>query len=166
MEIKKEIRILGIDDSYFEKNQEKVLVIGVIFRGGLFIDGLLSTYVEVDGLDATEKLITMINNSRHKKQLKVIMLDGITLAGFNLVDIKELNKKTGLPIIVINRKLPDLKKVEIALKSFTDYEKRIKIVENAGSLKKFKKNLLPICGVKRRNCRKNYRYFNNKKFYT
>jgi len=146
--MKKEIRILGVDDGYFERGQKEVLVVCTVFRGGLFLDGLLSTYVEIDGLNATEKLINLIKNSRHKKQLKVIMLDGITLGGFNLVDIKEVFEKTELPVIVINRKFPDIEKVKIALRKFSDFERRLKIIENAGPIKKYKRIYYQSIGFK------------------
>lgn len=134
--VKEEIRVLGFDDSAFEKKSKCLVpVVGVIFRGGKFLDGVLKTEVMVDGLDATEKIIKVINSSRHKEQLKVVMFDGITMAGFNLVDIKEVNKKTSLPVIVINRKMPDLEKVKNALKNFEDFEERWKIVLNAGEIK-------------------------------
>jgi len=108
--LKSEIRILGFDDGAFiPKSKASVPVIGVIFRGGKFLDGALKTEVKVDGKDATEKIIKLINSTRHKKQLKVIMFDGITLGGFNVVDIKDIYEKTGLPLIVINRKIPNLK---------------------------------------------------------
>ncbi|MEM5875487.1 MAG: DUF99 family protein [Candidatus Aenigmatarchaeota archaeon] len=135
--IKKEIRILGIDDGPFDRNRKTVLVVGVIFRGGEFLDGLLSTKVKVDGLDATKKLTEMINKSGHKKQLKVIMLDGLTVGGFNVVDVEVLNKKTGLPVIVINRKYPDLKSIKSALiKHFDDWNIRWSIILKAGKIKK------------------------------
>jgi len=145
LKVKEEVRILGIDDGPFKRNQKKVLVVGVIFRGGEFLDGLLSTKVTVDGLDATEKLYKLINKSRHKKQLKVIMLDGLTLGGFNVVDVKELNEKTNLPIIIINRKYPDLKNIKEALKKhFEDYEARWKIILKAGKIKKMNINNFSI----------------------
>ena len=134
--VKKEIRIVGFDDGAFTPRSDALVpVIGTIFRGGLYLDGLLRTDVKVDGNEATEKLVKLINSTRHKKQLKVLMLDGITLAGFNIVDIKELNERTGIPVIVINRKLPDLEKVRRALKRFDDFEERWKAVENAGEIK-------------------------------
>ncbi|MGC8993233.1 MAG: DUF99 family protein [Candidatus Aenigmatarchaeota archaeon] len=137
--IKEEIRILGIDDGPFEKNEDKVIVVGVVFRGGEFIDGLLRTYVKIDGLDSTEKLAEMINSSRHKRQLKIIMLDGITLGGFNIIDVKKLFSLTKLPILVINRKMPDLKSIKMALeKNFEDFEKRWKMILNAGKIKEIK----------------------------
>lgn len=134
--LKSEIRILGFDDGAFTaRSKELVPVIGVIFRGGKFLDGALKTEVAVDGNDATEKIAKLINTSRHKQQLKVIMFDGITLAGFNVVDVKKLSEQTGLPIIVINRKRPDLKKVKNALTNFDDSEARWQAIEDAGEIK-------------------------------
>jgi endonuclease V-like protein UPF0215 family len=134
--LKSEIRILGFDDGAFTaKSNQLVPVIGVIYRGGKILDGALKTEVLVDGSEATDKIVKLINSSRHKQQLKVIMFDGITLAGFNMVDVKEVHEKTNIPVIVINRKRPDLKKVKDALKNFVDFENRWKAVENAGEIK-------------------------------
>jgi len=134
--LKSEIRILGFDDGAFTpRSKEKVPVIGVIFRGGKFLDGALKTEVSVDGRDATDNIITLVNSTRHKPQLRVMMFDGVTLAGFNVLDIKKIYEKTKLPVIVINRKIPDLKKVERALKNFEDFEERWGAIVNAGKIK-------------------------------
>jgi len=139
VQIKEEVRIVGFDDAPFEKNKKGFIpIVGVVYRGGKIFDGMLFTKVKVDGNDATEKIAEIVNSSRHKKQLKVIMLDGITVGGFNLIDLKELNKKTGLAIIAINRKLPDIKRVRAALKNFENFKERWKIVKNAGKIRKVK----------------------------
>lgn len=137
--MKREIRILGFDDGAFEfKSAGKTVpVIGVIYRGGNFIDGMLQTHITIDGMDATDKLIERIESTRHRQQLKVIMLDGITLGGFNIVDIRKLHKGTGLPIIVVNRKIPDLKAVRKALKRFGDFKERWQAIKNAGEIKTY-----------------------------
>jgi hypothetical protein len=137
--LKSEIRILGIDDGPFKsRSKGKVLVIGVVYRGGHYPDGFLRTYVEIDGLDATQKIVKLINSSRHKQQLKVIMFDGITLGGFNIIDIKRVHKETNLPAVIINRKLPNLKDVKNALRNFDDFKVRWKMIKNAGKIKNFK----------------------------
>ena len=41
----------------------------------------------------------MIKNSRHHNQLRVIMLDGITYGGFNVVDIEEPTEKQGFRLL-------------------------------------------------------------------
>jgi endonuclease V-like protein UPF0215 family len=133
MRIKKEIRILGIDDSNFTKKDKKVLVVGALLRGGFWIDGVVSTYVERDGLDATEKIANMIIKARYK-DLRVIMLKGITLAGFNIIDIEKLFHETKLPVVVIMRKIPDFNSIEKALTNLNDKEKRLSIIKNAGQI--------------------------------
>lgn len=115
MEVKKEFRIIGIDDGHFVKGDEKVLIVGTIFRGGQWMDGVVSTEVDVDGRDATEKLIKLVKGTKHSSQLKCIMLNGIAIGGFNVVDIQDLNRKTKLPVIVVIRKIPDFKKIKRAL---------------------------------------------------
>ena len=123
--VKPEIRIIAWDDCAFSFTQQSVRIVGAIFRGGSFLDGLLSARIEKDGLDATQKIADSILKSRHYEQLSVIMLDGITFAGFNMVDIKELYRKTKLPVIVLQRKKPDMKKFLSALKIFKDCKKKV-----------------------------------------
>jgi endonuclease V-like protein UPF0215 family len=132
--IKKEIRIIAWDDCAFRFSQKRVLIVGAVFRGGSFLDGLLSTRIGKDGLDATDKIAESILKSRHYDQLSLIMLDGITLAGFNLVDLKKLYRRTKLPVIAVQRKKPDIKKFKSTMKIFKDYRKRLGIVNSAGRL--------------------------------
>lgn len=135
--VKKEIRVLGIDDGPFSKSEKDCMIVGTVFRGGNYIDGLVSSKAEVDGKDSTEKIIGMTNKTRHYEQLNCIMLDGIAVAGFNVIDINELSKKTKLPVIVIIRKLPNLKKIYSALKSFLnkkEAEKRMLLIRKAGKI--------------------------------
>jgi hypothetical protein len=131
--IKQEIRILGIDDAPFPSHTKNdVMLIGTIFRGGTWLDGVLRTYIAGDGEDSTSKIIKMVNETRHKDQIGVIMLDGITFGGFNVVNIKEIFHQTGIPVIVIMRKFPDFEKIKKALMRFEDHERRWSFVLNAG----------------------------------
>ena len=114
--MKKEIRIIGIDDAPFDKfKRGEVLVVATIFRGGSWLDGILSTKVRVDGSNSTSRLIEMINKCKFKPQLQAIILDGIALGGFNVIDIEKLNKKTKIPVIVVIRRMPDFKKIKETL---------------------------------------------------
>ena len=114
--IKEEVRILGLDDGHFDfRKDKKALVVGVVFRGGRFLDGILRTEVSVDGTDSTRKIIRLVNGSKFK-DIRVIMLDGLGFAGFNLVDIDKLFEKTGLPVIVVVRRMPDFAAIEDAIK--------------------------------------------------
>ena len=135
--IKQEIRILGVDDSPFPSHTtEKVMLVGTVFRAGNWLDGVLSTHIYGDGTDATEKISKMVTNSRNLGQLGVIMLDGITFGGFNLVNVRQIFESTGLPVIVIMRKIPNFEHIKKALKRFDDWEDRWANVLEAGEVYK------------------------------
>ncbi len=129
--VKKEIRIIGWDDEALGR-KKYISVVGAITRGGGRLDGVLTTKIERDGTDATEKISKSVLSSRQYDQLRVIMLDGITFGGFNIVDIKELYKKTKIPVVVIQRKLPNMKLFLKAIKNLSNYKERVKAVKNAG----------------------------------
>lgn len=134
-EVKPEIRVLGIDDGVFTPHSEELVdVVGVVFRGGYWLDGFMHTRVQVDGMDATERLRQMIMGSPHYQQLRVIMLNGVTLAGFNIVDIAELHKKTKLPVIAVTRDNPDFEDIRKALRHLPQMEERWKTMEKAGRI--------------------------------
>ena len=133
--IKPEIRVLGVDDGKFTPHsKDPVLVVGVVFRGGYWLDGIIHTFLTVDEFDATAKIAEMIICSPHYKQLRVIMLNGITFAGFNIVDIKSLNVQTKIPVITVIQKKPNLAKIHQALTNLPNSEDRWKAIINAGEI--------------------------------
>lgn len=133
--IKPEIRVLGVDDGVFTPHVKGFApIVGVVFRGGYWLDGVMHTKVEVDGFDATEKIASMIINSPHYKQLRVIMLNGITFAGFNVVNIKELNSETKLPVIAVTREKPNFTEIREAIKNLLESEERWKTMKSAGKM--------------------------------
>lgn len=145
--MKKEIRVIGIDDSAFDKFSEiNVLVVGVVMRGGAFVDGILSTKIEIDGDDATSKLIEIINKSKFKTQLRCIFLDGIALGGFNVIDIIDLHNKTNIPVVTIIRKYPDFNKIKETLVRI-EMKDKIKLIENAGEPVKTGKIFAQMAGI-------------------
>jgi len=130
--IKKEIRILGIDDAPFKFGRDKrTMLIGVVFRGGSYLDGVLRSDVEIDGVDATEKIIDMVKRAKFK-DLRVIMLDGLGFGGFNLVDIEKVFMETSLPVIVVVRKMPDLNKIKKTIAQMKHSDFYLRCIEKAG----------------------------------
>jgi len=130
--IKEEIRILGVDDAPFDLySDKKTMLVGAVFRGGNWLDGILKTEVLVDGTDSTERIAEMVNDSKFK-DLRIIMLDGLSFGGFNLVDIEKLFKKTNLPVIVIVRHMPDFKAIENAIKDLKNKRFYSKCIKKAG----------------------------------
>ncbi len=133
--VKPEIRILGVDDGPFEpKSKGEVPLVGAVFRGGRWLDGVLTTHIKQDGTDVTERLIGMVSESRHRGQLRVLMVDGVTFAGFNVLDVEKVFKKTGLPVIVISRELPGMAEIHKAIKHLPGWRERWKIISRAGKV--------------------------------
>jgi len=133
--VKPEIRVLGVDDGVFIPHSKGVAtVVGVVYRGGYWLDGAMRTEVRIDGMDATEKIVSMITSSPHYDQLRVVMLNGVTFAGFNVVDIKKLFERVHLPVITVTREKPDFDDIRKALRNLPEYEMRLEAMENAGKI--------------------------------
>ncbi|MCP4198097.1 MAG: DUF99 family protein [Proteobacteria bacterium] len=133
--MKQGVRTIGIDDGPFKRaGRGDVLVVGAVYRGGTIFDGLLTTTVRKDGWNATDKILSMLMESKFLPQLHYMILDGIALGGFNIIDIDRLHRETGLKILVSVRKMPKLKAVKNALNHLTRPEKRWRLILAAGEL--------------------------------
>ena len=130
MHLKDEIRILGLDDA--PHVGRRVMVVGTVFRGGEFMEGAISCHVEHDGNDATEVLANTICSSRFHPQLRAVLTDGLTLAGFNVLDLTELANRTALPVISVMRDRPDMTSIEKALANLPGGESRLNTLLRAG----------------------------------
>ena len=165
--MKKEIRLIGIDDSPFDKfrsksknnnkqknkpKQKDILIIGTVFRGGDYLEGVLSSKIRVDGINSTKKLIEMINNCKFKPSLKGIILDGIAFGGFNIIDINKLNKKTNIPVIVVIRKYPNFKKIKQALNKMNQ-PSRFELIKKAGKIYKVDNIYIKLAGIDLNNAK-------------
>lgn len=132
MHIKPEIRILGIDDSSL--HSEPVMIVGAMFRGGNWLDGVLRSNITKDGTDATEVIIRMVTGSKHFGQVRVLMFDGVTYAGFNVVDIEAVYEETGIGCVVVMRDCPDFDRIRAALKHLPDPDTRWEMIKRAGEI--------------------------------
>jgi hypothetical protein len=141
------LRIIGIDDGPFLRGRTReVLVVGTIYSSAFF-EGLLTTRIRQDGHNATTRLIHMIANSKFHAQLHLLMLDGITLGGFNVVDLPYLSQSLNLPCIAIMRHRPDQEAITQALLQVSDGENRKKVMDRAGPIYKAGPIFFQVAGV-------------------
>lgn len=128
-------RVLGIDDGPFVKGQdEPVLVVCPVVRGGGQLDGLLTTTVQRDGFDATERLVARIGGSKFLPQLHYLMLSGITFGGFNVVDLPRLAAELGCKLLAVMRRPPDLPRMLEACGRLPEPERRRELIRRAGPI--------------------------------
>jgi endonuclease V-like protein UPF0215 family len=128
--MKRQIRILGIDDAPFTFYEKYSTVIGVVMRGGEYLEGVLRNQVTIDGTEATMVCKRMIQQSRHYRQLKAVMIDGACLGGFNVIDTEDLCTSIGIPVLTVTRDKPNQQKIKQALqKNFKDWEDRFRLLQ-------------------------------------
>ena len=73
--------------------------------------------VEKDGADATSVLATTIAGSRFHEHIHLVLLQGVTLAGFNVVDAVALRDRIARPVLIVARKRPDMNAIRRALET-------------------------------------------------
>lgn len=126
------MRILAIEDGGFDfveinKKKRRALLVGVI-TSDFLIEKLVISSVQVDGLDATSKLIGIVKNERIL--LDLIILGSISIAGFNLINMLQVYAALKVPLIVANSKEPKEGAIEKALRHhFPDWQERLRIIE-------------------------------------
>ncbi len=129
------MRTIAFDDGYFKpKKKGKALLVGILSRFDNHIEGIVSAKISVDGFDSTKKIFGLIKKTRFGEQAQFILLSGLNFAGFNIVDVLQLFKKTKKPVIIIFRKKPDLKKFFLAIKKTKSAMKRRQLVLKAGAI--------------------------------
>lgn len=128
----REMRIVGVEDGSFEPFKSRGLSYTVLcfveMIDELICDVKLAT-IEVDGLDASDKLLEMLDG----EDIGAVILGGITFAGFNVIDPFAISNQRGVPVIVYSGEEPDNISMLLALKKhFGDWERRWSIIERLG----------------------------------
>jgi uncharacterized protein len=88
--------------------------------------------VTPDGFDATDRLLAALRASKFLPQLHAVLLDGLTLGGFNVVDLPRLGAALGLPALAVMRRRPDLRAVADVVAQLPRPAERQAIIEVAG----------------------------------
>ena len=126
--------VVGFDDAPFaHEHYGDVRVVGAVCSRTR-LDGVLSGKVRRDGVNATDELIRLVGG-KFREHVRAVLLQGIALAGFNVVDINRLSQALDVPVVVAVRKHPRLHLVEEALRERTRGGKRKwKLIQAAGAL--------------------------------
>jgi len=127
--------VAAIDDAPFEKGHRgNVAVVGTVFAGDR-LDGVLTGRVRRDGANAAREIARMIQQSRFEPQIQLVMLQGIALAGFNVVDVFALHATLARPVLVVSRHEPDMGAIRRALlEKVPGGRKKWKLIERLGAM--------------------------------
>lgn len=150
--------VAGIQDGSFEPFQrgndsriQHTSLCCTCLQGSRILDIKL-TSITVDGLDATGNMLNIVDSWN----LDAIILGGATFAGFNVIDVENVYKISGTPVIVFSPHYPDMEATLSALrKHFTDWELRWDRYEKMGEIYSLKIRDEPIIYYERIGCDRN-----------
>jgi len=97
--MKRGMRVLGIAESFTKGSMFSKLA-GIVMRRDLIIDGMIFGNVTIEGDDATQSILSMYRSLK-RNDINCIMLDGIVISMYNIIDGKELEENTKIPVIVV-----------------------------------------------------------------
>ena len=140
--------VVAFDDAPFDRaHRGDVLVVGAVFAGGR-LDGVLSGRLRRDGANATRVLGGIVERSRYRPQLHAVLLQGITFAGFNVVDLPGLHAMLGVPVLVVLRHRPDLDAVRRALLDHVrGGARKWRLIERAGPVEPLGRLFVQRAGI-------------------
>ncbi len=127
--------VVGFDDAPFPHGHRgDVAVIGTVCSRTR-LDGVLRSTVRRDGANATGRMVALIEGSQFVEHIRAVLLQGIAVAGFNVVDIAGLARALGVPVLVVARRPPDLPGIQRALKrTGPGWLRKWKLIEQAGKM--------------------------------
>lgn len=109
------VNVIGFDDGPFAREHRgDVLLVGVV-ASGTRVDGIVSGRIRRDGVDSTRTMASLVRGSQFASTVQAVLLHGIAVGGFNVVDIHGLARDLGVPVLVVVRRRPDLASIKRAL---------------------------------------------------
>lgn len=120
---KKGIRVLGIAESFKKTNNSSTLA-GIVMRRDLVIDGMIFGNATIEGNDSTQNISSMYKSLK-RNDINCIMLDGLVISMYNIIDGKELHDSTDVPVIAITFK--DSRGLEDAINHHFSKDSKMKL---------------------------------------
>ncbi|MGB6784733.1 MAG: DUF99 family protein [Nitrosotalea sp.] len=128
---KKGLRGLAIAESFRETDLKSKLA-GVVMRRDFVIDGFVFGKATIEGDDATDAMISMYEKL-DRNDISFILVSGLIISMYNIVDMIKLWKKTKIPIIGVTYEESDGMEEAIRHHFPDSYESKMKQYQNLGT---------------------------------
>ena len=113
--MRKLAHVIAFDDMPFPRvHRGDVGIVGVVYAGARF-DGVVAGRVRRDGANAARVMAELIVGGRFREHIGLILLQGIAVGGFNVVDVFALHRRTRLPVLVVADHAPNMDAIREAL---------------------------------------------------
>ena len=145
--------VVGFDDAPFAHDHRgDVRLVGTVCARTR-LDGVLSGRVRRDGANATTTMVQMLRASQFEGHVRAVLLQGIAVAGFNVVDVHALSDTLGLPVLVVMRRRPDLPAIEEAIRRIPGGARKWALLQAAGPVEPLGKVCVQRVGLDRDEAR-------------
>jgi endonuclease V-like protein UPF0215 family len=127
--------VVAFDDAPFERDHRgDVTLVGTVCSRTR-LDGVLCGRVRRDGANATARMIALVRDSQFREHVRLVLLQGIAVAGLNVVDVVGLSRELGVPALVVARKRPNLPAMRLAvMRTGAGWERKWRLIERAGPM--------------------------------
>jgi len=139
---------IALDDAPFPRSHRGDVPIVGIACSNLRVEGVLRSKVRRDGADSTRAIAEMVRSSRFFAHNRLVLMEGIAVAGFNVVDIHGLSKDLGMAVLVVSKKNPNLEAIEIALlERVRGGKRKWRLIQEAGPMEPMENLFVQRAGI-------------------
>ncbi|MGI0024329.1 MAG: DUF99 family protein [Nitrososphaera sp.] len=127
---KKGIRVFGVAESFRKTGTGKSVLAGIVMRRDLIIDGIAFGSATIEGDDATESIASMYT-SLERDDINCILLDGLVISMYNIVDGERVADIAGIPVIAVT--FEDSKGLEDSIRRrFVNWQSKLEKYQKLG----------------------------------
>jgi hypothetical protein len=140
--------VIAFDDAPFAREHRgDVPLVGAVFAG-LRLDAVITGRVRRDGANATKVIAQLVSRSRFRDQIHAVLLQGIAVAGFNVVDLAALHRELNIPVLVVARAKPNLAAIRRALlERVRGGARKWRLIEQAGPMEELARLWVQRAGI-------------------
>lgn len=91
------VRALGVAESF---RDDRSTLGGVVTRASRVVDGFAFGTCTVGGTDATDQISTIFERL-HREDVRYVLVSGIALAWYNVVDLNRVSREVGRPVLSV-----------------------------------------------------------------
>ena len=130
----KTLRVIGVDDAPFGRARGSRVHVAAVVCALTRMEGMCWGHATRDGRDATDVIGALIASSKFLDQSHLVLLDGVAISGWNVIDLEALHQRLDRPCVAVMRRPPDMGAVERSLALFEDGAERLAIIRRAGPI--------------------------------
>jgi len=111
-------QVVGVDDGAFDRRDRYAPLAAVIVTLPEHVEAVRTARVRVDGTDGTRRVISLVRGVGSLEGVRAVLLDGVVVGGFNVLDLDTLHRELRLPVVAVTRRAPEFPRIRAALEKW------------------------------------------------